>query len=432
MIWKGDEPGPVLARTEICLPIRRLPTLGPSRYLVFTIAILLFTAGTLTSSAQRYQVGDIVENFTLIDRATNEPVSLYDMEGKIIFLEWFAWWCPFCIGAASDIRPGIVEYYGNIGGNPNGIEIMHVGLNLQIGQEVETQGFINDWQLGLVLNDFDRAVASRFQPSDQPIFAIINGVAGSASHKQWELLYSELGYQNLNAPIDTFRAVINSVLAPAGEAPMITVQPTSQKVETGRSLTLFVTVVSELPSTYQWKFNDTDIPEATSSTLVVEAVQAANAGEYTVAVTNSNGTTTSEAATIETVLGFLDSLIAQDVPEEQRGLLDDPDRDGVANVYEFLSRTDANDPNSGEPPIVETEIIEGASYLVYTYVVDTEISSIVPMVQFSVSPAFDADFLTPVLYAECVAENLRHFSYRASTSLEETAQFARLQMTVQP
>ena len=395
--------------------------------LLFALTIFAFAS---TGYSQRYEVGDIVENFTLTDRATNQPVSLYDMEGKIIFLEWFAHWCPFCQAAAADIGPGIKDYYNDIGGNPNDIEVMHVALNLQGNAEAQTQNFVNFFGLGLTLNDFNRAVADRFQVGGQPIFAIINGVADSSSHQQWELLYTELGYGNLNAPIQTFRAVIDSVGAAVGDVPMISVHPTNRKVETGTALNLSVTAVSDSPITYQWKFNNIDIPNATSPELIIENTQSSDAGAYTVAVSNSNGTTISEIANVEVIPGFLDTLIAQGVPAEQRGFSDDPDKDGIINAYEFLSRTDANDPSSGDPPLIETETIDGDSYLVYTFVVDTAITSIVPQAQFSISPLFETDFLTPVLYAESISEGLMQFSFRTTTSLEEASQFARLHMSV--
>ncbi len=395
--------------------------------LLIVLSVFVFTS---IGHSQMYEVGDIVENFTLTDRVTNQPVSLYDMEGKVIFLEWFAHWCPFCQAAAADIGPGITDYYNSLGGNPNGIEVMHVALNLQAGAEPQTQNFVSFFDLGLTLNDFNRAVADRFQVGGQPIFAIINGVADSSSHQQWELLYTELGYGSLNAPIQTFRAAIDSVEAAVGDAPMISTQPTNRTVESGTALNLSVTATSDLPMTYQWKINDVDIPNATNPEFIIENAQSSDAGPYTVAVSNSNGTTISAIATVEVIPGFLDTLIAQGVPTEQRGFTDDPDNDGIINAYEFLSRTDANDPSSGDPPLVETETINGDSYLVYTFVVDTAITSIVPQAQFSISPSFETDFLTPVLYAESLSDGLTHYSFRTTTSLEESSQFARLQMSV--
>ena len=180
---------------------------------VWGLFLALFSTGAVNLSAQRYQEGDIVENFTLTNRETGQPVSLYDLEGKIIFMEWFAYWCPFCQAAAADVEPGIVEYYRDRGGNPNGVEVMHVALNLERNNSSSTNNFINFYNFSFVLEDTSRVVANRFAAGGQPIFAIINGVANSSSHEQWELVYSHLGYGDLTQPISTFRNEINSVEA---------------------------------------------------------------------------------------------------------------------------------------------------------------------------------------------------------------------------
>ena len=168
------------------------------------IALVLSTGG-IVSGQDRYSAGDVVENFTLTKRGTTTEVSLHDLEGYVIFLEWFAWWCPYCKAAAAATETGIVDYYDDLNGNTNGIPVKHVALNLQSGQETQTQEFIDSYGLGLVLNDFDRTVANKFQSRRQPIFAIINGVENSASHDQWELLYSLVNYGATTHPIATFR-----------------------------------------------------------------------------------------------------------------------------------------------------------------------------------------------------------------------------------
>jgi hypothetical protein len=55
----------------------------------------------------------------------------------------------------------------------------------------------------------------------------------------------------------------------------------------------------EYPSpTYQWLFNGTVISGATGSSLALNNVQQANAGNYTVSVTNSARSQTSNVATL--------------------------------------------------------------------------------------------------------------------------------------
>lgn len=185
----------------------------------FLIALTLLTGG-FASGQTPYSVGDIVKNFTLTNRATGQEVDLYDLEGKVLFLEWFAYWCPFCAAAARATETGIVDYYRS-SGNPNGVQVMHVALNMD-RNEAETQKFIDAYDIEYVLNDFDRAIARQFiSGSGQPIFAIINGVKNSASHDQWELLYSLSGYGSTTHPIATFRSHIDSVEAGVDPGPVL-------------------------------------------------------------------------------------------------------------------------------------------------------------------------------------------------------------------
>ena len=70
-------------------------------------------------------------------------------------------------------------------------------------------------------------------------------------------------------------------------APGITTQPQSQTVLAGANVTFSVGVTPGLTVAYQWYLNTVAIPGATNSTLTLTNVQNANAGSYTVAVTNA-------------------------------------------------------------------------------------------------------------------------------------------------
>jgi pectate lyase len=97
-------------------------------------------------------------------------------------------------------------------------------------------------------------------------------------------------------------ALSAAVFAPSGgttvTAPTITTQPASQTVTAGGSVTFNVAASGTSPFTYQWRFNGTNISGATSSTYSLSNVQSANAGNYSVVVTNSAGSATSANATL--------------------------------------------------------------------------------------------------------------------------------------
>jgi uncharacterized protein YjiK len=79
-------------------------------------------------------------------------------------------------------------------------------------------------------------------------------------------------------------------------APTISVQPQGQTVTAGASVEF--SVVATGNPTYQWYLNGTAISGATSSTYSLTSAQSANAGDYTVTVTNSYGSVTSSKATL--------------------------------------------------------------------------------------------------------------------------------------
>jgi hypothetical protein len=81
-------------------------------------------------------------------------------------------------------------------------------------------------------------------------------------------------------------------------SPFISSQPTSQTASQGDSTAFAVNVEGQPDRSYQWRRNGTIIPGATGSTLTLSSVSAADAGTYTVVVTNSAGAVTSTGAVL--------------------------------------------------------------------------------------------------------------------------------------
>jgi hypothetical protein len=81
-------------------------------------------------------------------------------------------------------------------------------------------------------------------------------------------------------------------------SPVVSSQPSDQFLTPGGSATFTVTATGAGTLTYQWNFGGTPISGATSSSYTVANAQASSAGQYTVTITNSEGSTTSSAATL--------------------------------------------------------------------------------------------------------------------------------------
>lgn len=92
----------------------------------------------------------------------------------------------------------------------------------------------------------------------------------------------------------TLNAGTLTILSP----PTITAQPQSQTVIAGASVTFSVGAAGTLPITYQWRFNGSDIAGVTASSYTLTNAQPAKAGDYSVLVSNSGGSTLSSTAAL--------------------------------------------------------------------------------------------------------------------------------------
>jgi len=80
---------------------------------------------------------------------------------------------------------------------------------------------------------------------------------------------------------------------PVFTPPAIIAQPSGQTAIVGSDVTLTITAAGSTPLAYQWKFNSSDLPGQTASSLVLTNVDATNMGNYVVVVTNAGGSVSS-------------------------------------------------------------------------------------------------------------------------------------------
>ena len=95
-------------------------------------------------------------------------------------------------------------------------------------------------------------------------------------------------------------------------APTIGSQPASQSVNAGSNVVLAVAASGNSSLSYQWSHNGSVIPGATLATLALNDVQSANAGGYTVVVTDAYGSaSTSQVATLTVVQAVVGGISNQ-------------------------------------------------------------------------------------------------------------------------
>src|SRR5439155_11043925 len=120
------------------------------------------------------------------------------------------------------------------------------------------------------------------------------GTAGGISPIDLDVCHSEFKL------LDSF--LIPAVTNPV--APTIITQPQSRTVAVGRSaaFSISASVSSSTPLFYQWRFAGTNLASATANAYTRTNAQLADAGAYTVVITNAAGSVTSTVATLPAAL----------------------------------------------------------------------------------------------------------------------------------
>ena len=101
----------------------------------------------------------------------------------------------------------------------------------------------------------------------------------------------------ISSSSSTMSFVLSLAVGPA----IIVAQPTNQNVVAGQSAIFNVVAGGQSPVSYQWRRNGSPVPEATRAQLILDPVALADAGTYSVFVTNSLGTATSTGAVLSVV-----------------------------------------------------------------------------------------------------------------------------------
>lgn len=260
------------------------------------LALALISATAEFPALALYQPGQTVTNFFFIARrpftrpdGTAVPagarVHIQDFAGRVVFLEWFAVWCPYCVAAAPQVKTNIVDWYDSRGGNPYGVPVLHIAVNQEANAAYQTQtdNFSTQQGFSPLVNDYEginiNPVRFSFITGGQPLFVVINCVTNSPSHLPWQVLVNYQGYAqtDFNQTLAGFRTLINAVQPPVALPPppqlsaprrvgadfeftLATQTGSTYRVEISSNLVNWATLRSVTGSASPSLFRDTNVP----------------------------------------------------------------------------------------------------------------------------------------------------------------------------
>lgn len=149
--------------------------------------------------------GKEAPSFTLPKWGTEKQVSLDDLYGKIVVLDFFNVSCAKCFRASWELQIDIQEFYAPRSGNPNGIEVQVVAVNSEVAESEDMGVFLEETELDLVLDDSGGKVLQRYGGTTVPYIVVIDAASGTDAAAP-RVVYQS-GYEGLKKLRDVIDAI---------------------------------------------------------------------------------------------------------------------------------------------------------------------------------------------------------------------------------
>ncbi|MCX8512066.1 MAG: immunoglobulin domain-containing protein, partial [Chthoniobacteraceae bacterium] len=190
---------------------------------------------------------------------------------------------------------GIVVLAANQAGNANYTAAAEVTTSFNVNKATPT---IYVWPSASSISSGQTLVSSVLSGGSASVLGAFafssSSTAPSVGTGTQSVTFTPTDSMRYNTVSGNVSVTVNAVLT----APSITGSPASLTVNGGSLASFNVTATGTAPLSYQWRKNSANIAGGTSSTYTIASVQTADAGSYSVVVSNSAGSVTSASASL--------------------------------------------------------------------------------------------------------------------------------------
>ena len=219
-----------------------LAMIPPSRTcLTYFAAFSLGISKPLLFAQQTAEGSKSIKPFSLPIWSQDAIYNLSDEPTAIVVLDFFAYWCIPCLQTSRELELNIQRYYDELGGNPNGLPVRVLSINVESRLPQKTEEFIKKAGVRLALHDAGGQLLEQLGGKALPFVVVINNPAGD-SESDWNVLYQSSGYKGS----ESLRRVIDGITP---SIPISIVESQPKTTETEKKGVIEPDLTNERPNT---------------------------------------------------------------------------------------------------------------------------------------------------------------------------------------
>ena len=164
--------------------------------------------------------GEAAPPFKMTSWQTGETVALSHFGGDILVLDFFAHWCAPCLHSSPILEKEIQRHYQEKGGNPQGLPVRVISINIDGTDPARTERFIRRTGISFAVNDEEGATLKQYGGDAIPFLVIVDGSRATPDNPAFEMVYRKAGFEGsatLRGLIDVIGRESTATLVSAAE-----------------------------------------------------------------------------------------------------------------------------------------------------------------------------------------------------------------------